>query len=156
MRKKIILALFMVFIIMGGCSKHESKDAQMSLVKTIHPTPLKISNTADREEDMLNAIEHDVESMQELYDAAVLKGEKEILVAYKVKHLQRFHMKKIEKKLNKILEEKYPDENFIVSSDFKIFLEAVELHDLLLKYEVSEEEAQEKFDKIIKLKKEMT
>ena len=33
-------------------------------------------------------------------------------------------MKKIEKEVNDILEKKYPDEDFIVSSDYKIFLEA--------------------------------
>ena len=33
-------------------------------------------------------------------------------------------MKKIEKEVNEILEKKYPEENFVVSSDYKIFLEA--------------------------------
>lgn len=79
--------------------------------------------------NLVENIEHDVEKMKELYDVAVVKSNGDTLVAYKVKHLQRFHMKKIEKKMTKMLEEKYPDENFIVSSDYKIFIEAVELQE---------------------------
>ncbi|WP_205416557.1 hypothetical protein, partial [Escherichia coli] len=60
--------------------------------------------------DLVASIEHDVESMKELYDVAIVKGKKDTLVAYKVKHLYRFSMKKIEKKLNDMLEDKYPQE----------------------------------------------
>ncbi len=154
--KKIILFSFFL-LIMSGCSHHDSQNATMSLIKEIHPTPAIIGSGENKDMDMLNKVKEDVESMEELFDVAVIKGEKEILVAYKVKHLQRFHMKGIEKKLNKMLEEDYPDEDFIVSSDYKIFLEAVELHDKMEgDKQYSEEKAQKKFDKIIKLKKEMT
>ena len=40
-------------------------------------------------------------------------------------------MKKIEKEVNEMLEKKYPDEDFIVSSDYKIFLEAVQIEEKL-------------------------
>ena len=69
-------------------------------------------------------IKKDVEHLDYIYDVAVIKGENEDLVVYKVKHFQRFQMKKIEKEVNEILEKRYPEENFIVSSDYKIFLEA--------------------------------
>lgn len=155
MKKYIFYCL--ILLLLNGCSQHESRNAPMSLIKEIHPTPAMIGNHENKEMDMLEQVKDDVESMRELYDVAVISGEKEILVAYKVKHLQRFHMKKIEKKINKMLENDYPDEDFIVSSDYKIFLEAVELHDKMEKDEhYSEEQAQKKFDKIIKLKKEMT
>ncbi|QVY62910.1 sporulation protein [Cytobacillus gottheilii] len=154
--KKIIFFCFFI-VIMSGCSHHDSKNSPMSLIREIHPTPAIIGSKESDDIDMLNKVKKDVEDMEELFDVAVIKGEKEILVAYKVKHLQRFHMVKIEEKLNKMLEEDYPDEDFIVSSDFKIFLEAVELHDKMEEdKDYSEEKAQKKFDKIIKLKKEMT
>ncbi len=50
------------------------------------------------------------------------KQEKKIIVAYKVKHLQRFHMKKIEKdSWPKIWKKSFLRMIFIVSSDYKIF-----------------------------------
>ena len=36
-------------------------------------------------------------------------------------------MKKIEKKMDRYLEDKYPEEDFILSSDYKIFLETIRL-----------------------------
>jgi hypothetical protein len=65
-------------------------------------------------------------------------------------------MKKIEKKMTKMLEEKYPDENFIVSSDYKIFIEAVELQEKMKDPNFTDKKAKKKLDKIIKLKNEMT
>ena len=78
------------------------------------------------------------------------------MVAYKVKQMKRFKMKKIEKELNKKLTEKYSDRKFIVSSDFKIFLEAVELNEDLKDKKYSREKARKRFKKIIKLEKEKT
>jgi hypothetical protein len=65
-------------------------------------------------------------------------------------------MKRIEKKMTKMLEEKYPEENFTVSSDYKIFIEAVELQEKMKDPDFSDKKAKKKLDKIIKLQKEMT
>jgi hypothetical protein len=85
----------------------------------------------------------------------VVKNGKKIIVAYKVKHLQRFHMKKIEKTVTENLEEKFPKNDFIVSSDYKIFLESVRLNELLKKKDVPEKKARKKFKEIEELQKEL-
>ena len=65
-------------------------------------------------------------------------------------------MKKIEKEVNEILEKRYPDENFIVSSDYKIFLEAYRLGKKMEDPNFSKKDAQKRLEEIIKLKKELT
>jgi hypothetical protein len=78
------------------------------------------------------------------------------LVVYKVKHLQRFRMKTIEKNITNHLEKKYPKEDFIVSSDYKIFLEAVRLKDDMKKRKITEKKAEKRFKEIVSLTEEMT
>ncbi|TKC20104.1 sporulation protein [Robertmurraya kyonggiensis] len=148
--------MMMSAVLVGGCNNDGPKESGISLIKTTNPTPVAIGKNTKKELDLIQSVEKDIEGFKELYDVAVVKGKEDILVAYKVKHMQRFHMKKIEKKMNKLLEEKYPDENFIVSSDYKIFLEAVELEENMKDSNYSGKEAEKKLQEIIEMKKELT
>lgn len=151
------LLLFIVFVLaVTGCNTDGTKESGLSLMKVTNPTPTSLTRNTKEELALIASIEKDIEGIEELYDVAIVKGKKEILVSYKVRHMQRFHMKKIEKKVNKLLEEKYPDEDFIVSSDYKIFLEAVELEEKLKDPNFTNEKAEKKLQEIIKLKKELT
>lgn len=156
MRKSLILFVVISAILVGGCNNDGPKESGISLIKTMNPAPVTIGNDSKNEEDLIRSVEKDIEGFEELYDVAVIKGKEDILVAYKVKHMQRFHMKKIEKKMNKLLEKKYPDENFIVSSDYKIFLEAVELEENMKDPNYSDKNAEKKLQEIIELKNELT
>ncbi|MDQ7860282.1 YhcN/YlaJ family sporulation lipoprotein [Peribacillus frigoritolerans] len=80
---------------------------------------------------LISKVKETVANEDTIYDVIVVKNGKKIIVAYKVKHLQRFHMKKIEKTVTEHLEERFPENDFIVSSDYKIFLESVRLNELL-------------------------
>lgn len=152
------LSIFVLFFIfaLAACNDDGTKESGLALIQTTNPSPMSFEKNTQHELDLIGSIEMDIEGFEEIYDVAVLKGKEDILVSYKVKHLQRFHMKKIEKKVNKLLEEKYPDENFIISSDYKIFLEAVELEKNLQDPKFSDKDAEEKLQEIIKLKKELT
>ncbi|MBP2241199.1 hypothetical protein J2Z40_001761 [Cytobacillus eiseniae] len=152
--KYFCMALLLMTALMG-CNQNESNESELALIKKTNPSPLLIKNNSRNEFDLVKSIEKDIESIKELYDVAVVKGKDDTLVAYKVKHLQRFHMKKIEKKMKKMLEEKYPDEKFTVSSDYKIFLEAVKLNEKMKDPNYSEEKASKRLKEIIKLKNEM-
>ncbi|MGN7176267.1 sporulation protein [Paenibacillus sp. FSL R5-0490] len=157
MKKRLLLIIAFSLNLLSGCSDDgKVTDSDLALLKTTHPPAVLIDKNTKENLDLVKNIEHDVEKMKELYDVAVVKSNGDTLVAYKVKHLQRFHMKKIEKRMTKMLEEKYPDENFIVSSDYKIFIEAVELQEKMKDPEFTDKEAKKKLDKIIKLKNEMT
>ena len=123
-----IYVLLGVIAIMAGCNAQnaEEKNTSLALIKKTDPKPVTLVSHNKKEKSVSDLEEH-VESFDEIYDVAVIRGKKETLIVYKVKHMQRFRMKDIEKKLKCYAGEKYPIENFIVSSDYKIFLEAVKL-----------------------------
>ena len=153
---KGIIMICLYLVIVTGCSTNEVREDRdyMTLIQAKNPPPKSIAS--EKNEVTAEQIERDVESWDSIYDVAVIKGEDEDLVVYKVKHLQRFRMKKIEKEVTKKLEGKYPNENFIVSSDYKIFLEAVRLGEKMKDPNFSKEEAQRRLEKIIELQKELT
>ncbi|MEI5906553.1 sporulation protein [Bacillus spongiae] len=153
----IIVGLSMLFML-TACEEKESfdnKKSQTALIKTTNPPPV---NLTDKNHGISTAqlVKGEVEAIEELYDVAVIEGEKKILVAYKVKHMERFAMKKIEKNLNDLLERKFSDKNFVVSSDYKIFLEAVRLKEDINDGELTKEEARERFKEILDLKEALT
>lgn len=143
-------------VLIGGCSQKGQKDSKMALLKTTNPAPVQIKNNNPAKPGSAAMVKHDVSSFPEIYDVAVIQGKKDTLVAYKVKQLYRFRMKAIEGKINKLLEKKYPNERFSVSSDYKIFLEAVKLKEQMKKPGFSEKKAEKKLQSIIKLKDETT
>lgn len=144
---------FVSVILLMGCNANEDQeDSKLALIKTTDPTPIQLEKKGPEVEK----IKKEVERIDEIYDVAVIKDDHHILIAYKVKHLQRFRMKKIEKELNKRLEKEYKDEEFIVSSDYKIFLEVVRLREKIDEGTINKKEAQKRFNEILELKKEMT
>ncbi|MET3698324.1 hypothetical protein SAMN05877753_108179 [Bacillus oleivorans] len=147
--------LSFIIVTLLGCTFEAPKepDEQWSLVKVIDPPPQSIDYHS---RSMAEKIEHDIEKLEDIYDVMVIKGKDETLVVYKVKHLERFHMKKIEKDLEKMLEERYPDENFSLSSDYKIFLEAVKLKNKMKDPSFTEDQAEKKFQELLTLQKEKT
>ncbi len=110
----------------------------------------------DDHQETVSTINKQLEEKSELYDTIVIAAEDNILVTYKVRHLNRFKMKSIEKTLNDWLEKEYPDEDFILSSDYKIFLESYLLFEKWDEGSLAVDEAEKKLEKIIKLKKELT
>lgn len=155
MQKRVasFLAIAMFFTMVSGCSgDSSSKEARMSLVQSVDQDPVYLG---DSSKAPLEEIKKKVASHKEIYDVAVIQKDKDILVAYKVKHMQRFRMKSIESKLDKELKKNFKSYNFTVSSDMKIFLETVELIVNVKDKDYSKKKAEKWFDKIMKLKKEM-
>lgn len=161
MKKSLSLVLAIALIIIVGCTNENAEvqpgqtSSSLSIVKTAKPAPIELK--ARPEEDSIGyQVRQLVNKEKELYDAAIIEGEKETLVVYKVKHYQRYKMKNIEKKVLKHLEEKFPEEEFIVSSDYKIFLEAMRLKEKFESGEYNQEQAIKRYEEIKKLQKEMT
>jgi Sporulation lipoprotein YhcN/YlaJ (Spore_YhcN_YlaJ) len=161
-QKPIFLYGFLVLIIasfLTGCNQggeKTSEDSRMSMIQSVNPEPTAVKKGDHSDHSVAEKVKKEVQSLPAIYDVAVIKGKEEILVAYKVKHMERFHMKKIEQEINKRLEKNYPKENFIVSSDFKIFIEAIELKDRMKDKDYSTKDAEERLKKIIEFKKERT
>lgn len=141
-------------LILSSCSQDQSaKDSQLALVKTTNPDPVvtEKNHRSSHAED----IKREVSAVPEVYDVAVIEGKKGALVVYKVKHMQRFKMKKIEKDITKMLEKKYPKEKFTVSSDYKIFLEVVRLEEKMKASKISRQKAEKRFKEIVKMTEDL-
>ncbi|RDI47741.1 YhcN/YlaJ family sporulation lipoprotein [Falsibacillus pallidus] len=150
-----IVILCVSLLAAGGCSSKPKHDSQLALIKTTNPEPIELKVRPDNK-SIGARVKHEIDSIPEVYDAAVIEGKDEIIVAYKVKHSKRFRMKKIEKKINSRLEKEYPDENFIVSSDYKIFLEAIRLKEEMEADTISKKDASKRFEEIKELQMEQT
>lgn len=158
MKKKdmALIPIIIMLCLFAGCSGDKKDDAsELALIKTTKPPAIELKSRPDHE-SIAYQVRKDLKKIDQIYDTAVIEGEKQVIVAYKVKHLHRFQMKKIEKDITKLLEKNYPEDEFIVSSDYKIFLEAIRLKEKLDHENLSNKEAEKRFKKIIKLKKEMT
>jgi hypothetical protein len=146
--------VFAFLLFLTGCNSSEPvKDSQLALMKTTNPHPISISHK--KHQDRVEDVKKDVSSLPELYDVAVVKGDKDTLVVYKVKHLHRFRMKAIEKNINKMLEERHPKENFTVSSDYKVFLEAIRLKEYMQTPGFSKQKAEKRLQEIVKMTEDM-
>lgn len=151
------MLLFMAAILLGGCaSKGDGSTERLALIKETNPKPMDILDKTDMKKGDDEEVQKLISGIGPIYDTVVLQNGDRILVAYKVKHMHRFRMKKIEKKVNKTLEKNIKGKDFIVSSDYKIFLEAVRLDKLLRENDIPDKKAKKKFDEIVSLKKELT
>lgn len=155
-KSSLLLSILSICFLLTGCN-NEYDNSRWSLFKKVDPEPMSINkeNSAE-EQEMVKEIKKETASVPAIFDVAVIKGKKETLIAYKVKHMSRFKMKGIEKELKDKLKSKYPDETFTVSSDFKIFLETMRLWDLMQKPTFSEKKANKRLEQIIHLNDELT
>ncbi|KIO61596.1 MULTISPECIES: hypothetical protein [Bacillaceae] len=155
MEKRLMLFIFSLSVLLFGCSTvNDTPETRSSLVRTSNPNPIAVNN---KDEKLVGDIKKTALSIDGIYDVAVIKGEaKDCLVAFKVHHLERFRMKKIEKQLTKELQKQFKDLSFTVSSDFKIFLEAVRLNEKVEKENLSKEKKEKRLQEIIKLSREKT
>ncbi|MCK1992833.1 sporulation protein [Peribacillus muralis] len=161
-KRKYVLGSWMVLLfalcMLTACSSQgDGKTENLALIKRTNPEPMDIINGMDEEDEkgLISKVKETVANEDTIYDVIVVKKEKKIIVAYKVKHLQRFHMKKIEKRVTQNLEERFSKYDFIVSSDYKIFLESVRLNEFLKQKDVPEKKARKKFKEIEELQKEL-
>ncbi|MGG3855053.1 sporulation protein [Caldifermentibacillus hisashii] len=155
MEKRLMLFIFSLSVLLFGCSTvNDTLETRSSLVRTSNPNPIAVNN---KDEKLVGDIKETALSIDGIYDVAVIKGEaKDCLVAFKVHHLERFRMKKIEKQLTKELQKQFKDLSFTVSSDFKIFLESVRLNEKVEKENLSKEKKEKRLQEIIKLSREKT
>ncbi|MBN8192424.1 sporulation protein [Bacillus sp. NTK074B] len=155
MNKNSFIIALALCVLIGCANKEDGSDSKIALMKKTNPPPIELVDNPETD-SYGHAIKREISKMEELYDVAVIQGKDETLVVYKVKHLHRFKMKKIEKKMDRYLEDKYPKEDFILSSDYKIFLETIRLKEKLKNSSITQKDAEKRFQEIVKLQKEKT
>ena len=84
--------------------------------------------------------------------STVIQYDDKMLVAVQIKPLKKWNKTKIEEKLQKKFDEKYPDKEVIVSADYKIFYEANKIK----KNQLEDNKLSDKITELQKLAKEET
>ncbi len=133
MKKLAALLLLPLFLI--GCSNEKT---------------IQVSGIATDEEEKAG-IEEMMQDTEDLYAGTAIMVEDDLLIAIQVKPWLGFKEQKVEKKLQKDIEEKYPDLNVLVSSDYKMHWETQKLIE-----EQDEKKVTDELKKLKELAKEET
>ncbi|WHY71894.1 YhcN/YlaJ family sporulation lipoprotein [Fictibacillus enclensis] len=118
--KGILIPLLVLLLLNSGCNKpkEESKKKNENSTKIAYvQTQQSASQKAKKE----------ILSMEEIIDVKAVNSDKEMFVAAKPKHLERFQLKSLRKKIKKRLEKQFPDLKVYVSTDQKILKKLEEL-----------------------------
>ena len=126
MKKLAAIVLIPLFLI--GCSSEQT---------------IQVSGIATDEEKRAG-IESLIREKKDVYTGTAIMADDEVLIAIQVNPWVGFKEQKVEKELQKEIEEKYPDMNVLVSSDFKMHWETQKL--------LEEEDEKKVTDKVKKLK----
>ncbi|RAK15344.1 sporulation lipoprotein YhcN/YlaJ [Anoxybacillus vitaminiphilus] len=155
MLKKLFLVLF-IFSILFGCAKE--KENQQQSLQNFNITRTSTKETADAHLNQTAAKQavQRISQKREVKDVVAVNTKKKLLLAYQVKHLQRFRMKQIEKEVKEELENLFPDYDVIISSDMKLFWKTEELKRKLSKDGINEKEVNKQIKKLEKLSNELT
>ncbi|MFJ7649998.1 YhcN/YlaJ family sporulation lipoprotein [Lysinibacillus sp. NPDC097279] len=84
--------------------------------------------------------------------STVIQYDDKMLVAVQIKPIKKWNKTKLEKKLQKKLDEKYPNKEIFVSADYKIFYEANKIK----KDQLEDNKLSKKITELTKLAKEET
>lgn len=133
MKKLAVLLLIPLFLI--GCSNEQT---------------IQVSGIATDDEEKAG-IEDVIRSDKDVYMGTAIMVEDELLIAIQVKPWLGFKEQKVEKRLQKEIEEKYPDLNVLVSSDYKMHWETQKLLE-----EQDEKKVTDELKKLKELAKEET
>jgi tetraacyldisaccharide-1-P 4'-kinase len=151
MRKWLFMALA-IGIVMGGCAKENGVKQQSlqgtNLIRTNMDGTAKHTNIDQRPAERAVAY---VRSRDDIKDAVAVNTSKKLLVAYQIKHMNRFYRKQIEKEIHDQLKRLFPDHQITSSSDLKIFWKTKELVDNLGNKKWDEPKTNKQIEKIKRL-----
>ena len=141
-------------LLAAGCSSNEKKMNQESNL------PITKTSTTQTNSDINQDISQDaiqlVLAMPEVTNANAINTDEELLLVFDIKHIKQFYLKKIEQKVKKKLQERFPKYTITVSSDLKISLETKKLKEKLKKNDFDKKKLKKEIDKIKELSKEQT
>lgn len=126
----MVFIIFFIPIFLFGCSNEKT---------------IKVLDMSEDEEKRIE-VEEMMKNTEEVYNGTAILVDEELLVAIQVKPWLGYKEQKVEKKLQKQLEEQYPNLKILVSSDFKMYWESQKL---------LEEKDQQKVNKEVKSLKKL-
>ncbi|WP_026677812.1 YhcN/YlaJ family sporulation lipoprotein [Fictibacillus gelatini] len=123
MRKNYLYTLFFVFSLIGGISGCTDQNKEQLKTSNIHvsSTSQKPSNTAKEA----------IKNMEEVQAVKAVNSDKEVYVAVKVDHFDRFRLKKLLKTIKSKVQKQVRGKEVYVSADKKIYMLLSDLENLI-------------------------
>lgn len=112
--KVLLVSLFSSVLFVSGCNNQKEEGG----TKNDSPTP--ISHIENNQSLSIEA-KKTVLSMPEITDVKAVNSKDEMFLAVKPKHMERFQLTSLKKKIKKKLERNNPEMKVTVSTDQKIF-----------------------------------
>jgi len=145
MKTQFILLFTALFIFLGGCATNNQQKTETEPTKTNYQTQ-NFDQSASKKAKKL------IEKRDEVPQVVSINTDKDLIVAFKINHLNRFQLKEVEKDIKKQLKKEFKDYKITTSNDTKIFIETEKLTKQMSK--LDQEKLKKKVKKIIKLSKE--
>jgi hypothetical protein len=137
-------------MVTSGCNMTNANNEKNSInITNVSSQNTKNLNMTDQVEQLLN-------KQKQVSDVKVVNSDKELFIAAEIKHMDRFRIKEIEKKLKKLTEDNYPNHNVTLSTDMKIFLELDELEKKVNEKNMSKKKIEKELKRIKSLSEEQT
>ncbi|WP_246027611.1 MULTISPECIES: YhcN/YlaJ family sporulation lipoprotein [Lysinibacillus] len=129
----MVVAIFLIPVFLIGCNQEQTIEVK------------------DSNEEQSETVKEVIRNSDEIYTGNAIFIEDQLLVAVQAKPWLDYKKRKIEKKLQKEVEEQFPDLEVLVSADYKLYWETQKLLD-----EGDEQKVSEEVEKLKKLAKEET
>lgn len=144
--------LIVICILLAGCSGDFTVLDQHQENEKF----LKLNSQQSIDQPISNQAKEIVSRYDEISAVYAVNDSKSMIVAFEVYQFNRFKLKNIRKKIQKIMTDNFPELEFIVSTDQKIVLELKKLEHEIDADSISEKNIHKRIKKITKLAKEQT
>ncbi|WP_196305251.1 YhcN/YlaJ family sporulation lipoprotein [Metabacillus sediminilitoris] len=145
-----VLHIVIILMIATGCNMANNNNEKNNLnIKNVSHLDMNHVN-------MESEIEKLLDKEKEVSDVKVFDTDKEIFIAAEIKQMDRFRIKEIEKKLNNLIKDKYPNHNVTLSTDKKIFLELDKLEQKAKNTNMNNKDLEKEIKRIKSLSEELT
>src|SRR5699024_4221990 len=123
MRKLLISSLFLIFIIVSGCTTNETKDS--SSQNDVDMTHLSTKQSINQY--ISNPKKETLKKYDEITSIVAVNTKKKLVAGVRVHHKNRFRLKTLRKKWKNRIEKAYPKMDVHVTTDKKIIWELEDL-----------------------------
>ncbi|MDM5201045.1 YhcN/YlaJ family sporulation lipoprotein [Fictibacillus enclensis] len=140
--KGILIPLLVLLLLNSGCNKPKEESKKKNENSTTKIAYVQTQQSASQK------AKKEILSMEEIIDVKAVNSDKEMFVAAKPKHLERFQLKSLRKKIKKRLEKRFPDLKVYVSTDQKILKKLEELENKLNEPKMNSKKIDKELQKI--------
>ncbi|ALX47305.1 YhcN/YlaJ family sporulation lipoprotein [Lentibacillus amyloliquefaciens] len=150
MRALRFLMIFSLAGILIGCNDPNPPEANDDINYSMISTNSSINQTA------ANQAKESLRQRDDITAIHAVNTDNKMILAFEIKHHKRFQLADLNKKIQKQLDEEFPDLDVEVSADKKLVLELKSLEKKINDRDISAKKLTKEVDRLINLKKDKT